>query len=391
MPRQGSKRGRALRLNVVLALAAALWSVAAAGARGAALRWGPAFSLPGSYGILSLSCPAADLCVAGTAADLVVSTDPAGGARAWVPSASAPSRPGFGSAIQGVDCPTVALCVAVSPGAVLTSTRPAAGAGAWRTAALQIPAGWYLAGVGCEPSGECVAFARSLRGPRGRAAPRGGVLAVSADPTGGAGAWRIERLRDVADYAWCLARECALATEDGDILTAARPAAGPRAWRSVHQIGAPGDALFIPALACQSARACIAPLGGELRRGELIGSLAATRPFSWRYTQGLGGAPFADPSSASCVPGLCAVAASVGSAVLGGHGEVLTATRPGARWSATRFAADETPVVSCASDSLCVAAGTEEAGGCRPGAPCVLSVPTGVIMVGSAPAARPAR
>ncbi len=377
-----AERPSSARLAAAVAFALALWLAAAGSASAAALRWSEPVTLPGSYGVFSLACPSSRLCVAGTAGDLLVSTDPAGGAAAWVPSAAAPQRVGYGAAIHGIACPTTGFCVAVSSNAVLASTSPAGGASAWHTAVLPIPRGWYLSGVACESASVCVAFALPAAGPRGRAAPRDGVLAVSSDPGGGARAWRVERLRDVADYAYCLARECALATEDGDILTARAPAAA-HAWRSVHEIGAPGEVMFIPALACEAERSCLAPLGGELRRGEIAGSLASTRPFSWSYTQGLGGAPFAAPSSGSCAPGLCAFAASVDSGGPAGYGEILTTPRLGARWSVLRYPAGGGAVVSCASAGFCVAGGIDrQVAPCRPGPPCVSPPPTGVIVVG---------
>ena len=373
-----------MRALVSIVAAVGAWLALAAGpAVGAPLHWSAPVTLPGSYGVFSLACPSSALCVAGTSGDLLVSTDPSGGASAWVPSAAPPQRPGFGAAVHGIACPTVSLCVAVSSNAVLTSTNPAGGAHAWRVATLPIPDGWYLDGVACQSVTACVAFALPARGSRGTAAPRGGVVVASSDPGGGAGAWRLARLRDVADYAYCLGQECALATEDGDILTARDPAGAAHAWHSVHEIGAPGRPAFIPALACASVSSCLAPIGGQLRRGEIAGALTSTRPFSWHYTQRFGGAPFAAPSAANCVPGLCAFAASVGSGRHGGYGEVLTTTRLGGRWSVTRYPASETPVVSCASASFCVAGGIDQQiAGCRPGPSCISPPPTGVVIVG---------
>lgn len=376
-----------MRGPVAIVAGLGLWLALAAGTAGAAasvpLRWSSPVTLPGSYGVFSLACPASTLCVAGTSGDLLVSTHPTGGAGAWVPSAAPPQRSGVGAAVQGIACPSVSLCVAVSSNAVLTSTDPAGGAGAWRIARLAIPRDWYLGGVACESATSCVAFARSSAARRITAAPRDGFVIASSDPGGGARAWRLERLRDVADYAYCLPQECALATEDGDILTARNPAGGAHAWHTAHEIGAPGRPAFIPALACASVTSCLAPIGGELRRGEITGSLASTRPFSWRYTQGLGGAPFAAPSGADCVAGLCAFAASVGSGRHGGYGEVLTTTRLGGSWSVTRYPASENAVVSCASASFCVAGGIDQQiAACRPSPSCSSAAPTGVVIAG---------
>lgn len=79
----------------------------------------------GPHTMNGVSCPSPALCVTGSAGGVAVSTNP--GAGAWQVVS-----PGTGLPIKSVSCPTASACAAVDNNAdVLVSTNPAAGAGAW--------------------------------------------------------------------------------------------------------------------------------------------------------------------------------------------------------------------------------------------------------------------
>ncbi|MGH2871092.1 MAG: hypothetical protein ACRDL5_01360 [Solirubrobacteraceae bacterium] len=369
-----------------IAALACIWSAVSAGsALAGGLHWSAPVRLANTYGVTAISCPSARLCVAGTADEgLLVSTEPAGGAGAWLPSAVPPSRPGFGG-VQGVACPSASFCVAVSSNAILSSTDPAGGASAWKVAVIPIPSDEYLDGVACASPSLCVAFAASTHLYSPGVAPHGGRVLGSTDPGGGASAWKAVVLHDVADSVYCLPSVCVLGTEDGDILTARHPTRGARAWQSVHEIGARGAPAYIPVVACASTHYCLAPIGGILRHGELLTrDLFDHKPFGWAYLQGFGGAASPAPLSGSCLSGgFCAFGATVGSGTHRGYGEILTSAGPRKRWATTRIAASETVAVSCASQSFCVAGGTNQPiPNCPPGPSCASPSPSGLVVIG---------
>lgn len=321
------------------------------------LRWSAPTKL--ANGVFGISCPSAQLCVAGTDTGVTASTNPGGGASAWAPSASPPSRRGFGAAVHGVACPSTSFCVAVGTGSILTSTNPAGGASTWRVTPVSVPSSDYLDGVACASRSLCVAFAASSRQPStGASAPRNGLVFSSTDPAGGASAWKRAVLHDVPDYAYCLPRVCVLATEDGDILTARHPARGASAWTTAHEFGAKGDVAFIPVIACASTRYCLAPIGGIAERGELsTRNLFDTKPFSWPFRQSFGGVRIPAPQSGWCVSdGFCAFSAQTGSGE-SFHAEIVSSAGPGRRWAVENVAAD-IDAISCPSQNFCVAAGT---------------------------------
>jgi hypothetical protein len=92
----------------------------------------------------SVSCPSSRLCVAAgldeghdpptssNRGDLLTSTDPTGGPRAWTLV-----RPHGSTDVAAVACPSTRLCFAASDNGLLSSTRPAEGPRAWRLHPLQ--------------------------------------------------------------------------------------------------------------------------------------------------------------------------------------------------------------------------------------------------------------
>ncbi|MGH2858338.1 MAG: hypothetical protein ACRDMJ_12760 [Solirubrobacteraceae bacterium] len=138
-------------------------------------------------------------------------------------------------------------------------------------------------------------------------------------------------------------------------------------------------------MACASTHYCLAPIGGTLRRGELLTrNLFDPRPYGWSYLQGFGGALGPAPLSGSCLSGgFCAFGATVRSGSPGGYGELLTSAGPRKPWAVTKIAASETVAVSCASKSFCVAGGTNQPiPNCPPSPSCPSPSPSGLVVIG---------
>jgi hypothetical protein len=131
-----------------------------------------------------ISCPSTSLCVAADdAGDVLTTTDPTEFPKAWKTThvderQSLDSGLGANAALEALSCPTSRLCVAVDDGGnVLTSTDPTGGARAWKTTKLGID--YPLEQVTCASASLCVAFGQT-----------GDVITLT-DPTGGAAAWTI--------------------------------------------------------------------------------------------------------------------------------------------------------------------------------------------------------
>jgi hypothetical protein len=204
-----------------------------------------AFSFAGGTSLDVLSCPSVSLCVGIGAGDVLVSTDPGGGAL-WTASLVDPYE------LVSLSCPSVSLCVAVdSKGNVLTSTQPSdPSSKAWKTTPVEqgpsfesVPAS--LGAVSCPTSRLCVAVDDA------------GNVFTSTDPTGSAGAWKKTRLG--IDYpldkvtcgsiSWCVAFG-----QTGDVITSTDPTGGAAAWTVT-----PVDPdTYLTALSCPTAWLCVA-------------------------------------------------------------------------------------------------------------------------------------
>jgi hypothetical protein len=149
--------------------------------------------------------------------------------------------------------------------------------------------GGHLGGVACASTALCVAYVEPNRNfGNAHRAPRGGTLFSSANPAGGAAAWKRASIRDVPSAIACVAPStCVLGTLDGDIMTSTHPLRGKRGWRTTHQGGAPNAEWPFYSLACASVRYCLAgepPLGGTMVRGglrEKAGARKGYLPSSW--------------------------------------------------------------------------------------------------------------
>lgn len=348
-------------LVAAVALLTAFFALRPAAA--AALSWSAPVDLQGNA-LRSVSCPSENLCVAGSAEGLLVSTDPSGGAGAWK-LAIAPPAPGNNApVVYGVSCPSTSFCVAAGGYAILTSSDPAGGPAAWKVTPVPVPNDRYLFGLSCASPSLCVAYESAPTGTLS-----GGRVLSSTDPAGGASAWQASTLREVPDSVDCVPSLCLLGSRRGDVLTSSHPTRGARAWRSVHIIGTPGLEDDVTSVACASTRYCLA---AALSCNGLCSILlrsshpTATASHSWREV-GFGFYPrnrFALLVGGSCLAsGFCTFVAPIFTLrpqTLGGEvvgGEALTTTGPGSRWTHGSVGGANS-AVSCASPRFCVAVGS---------------------------------
>lgn len=311
---------------------------------GGAGAWVTAAGVAGSFA--AVSCPSTELCVAVGGGDVATSTDPTGGAGAWtvttlVPSAS--QHPNQPNRLQAVSCPSARLCVATDEaGNVWTSTDPTAGASVWTKANVD-GSEKILSGVSCPTESMCVAVDRE-----------GGDVLTSTDPTGGAGAWTVTEVdKDTLFDVSCSSETLCVATDSGgNVLTSTDPTGGAGAWSPTHVSGG-----LIEHVSCASWGLCVALDGNEV-----ITSMEPTKGAqAWtsaaiETTNKYGGLESLE--SAACpAAGVCVLTDS-GSAV-------VTSTEPmggtGA-WTITdlEVGINSLQGVSCAPAGLCV--GVDSAG-----------------------------
>jgi hypothetical protein len=133
--------------------------------------------------LMAVSCATRSFCLGiDNDGNTVTSTDPAGGPSSWTLHAAGlptpPDDPNYDDPFSAfVSCPSVHLCVVVdSEGQVETSTNPTGGAGDWTHADLNDPVG--LTGISCKTASFCVAVDGA------------GNEFTSGNPTGGANAWK---------------------------------------------------------------------------------------------------------------------------------------------------------------------------------------------------------
>jgi len=129
-------------------------------ARGGASSWKRSH-IDGNVPLTGISCPTTSLCVAvDQNGNVITSVKPTGGASAWAKPVKidTATSPGGGSVgLTGIACPTTTLCVAVdgaTKGDVLVSTQPTGGAHAWTSTTI---ATGPLTSVACASSTLCVA------------------------------------------------------------------------------------------------------------------------------------------------------------------------------------------------------------------------------------------
>jgi hypothetical protein len=286
-------------------------------------------------GFTAVSCPSIELCVAvGQGGVIATSIDPAGGADAWaLANVVAPGDlEAQGGDLEAVSCASVSLCVATdNHGDVWTSTHPTGGASAWIK--TNVDGSHILSGVSCPTESLCVAVDYN-----------GGDVVTSTDPAGGVGAWTVtgidpgHMLFDVS----CSYESLCVATDDyGNALTSTDPTGGASAWSSAHVSGG-----LIEHVSCASWGFCVAMNGSE--------AITSTEPpggaGAWRST------PIETVNrsldAASCPAANLCVLVDSGS-------EVITATDPvggAGAWTIKLVEVGRSVLqgVSCPSLALCV-------------------------------------
>lgn len=131
-----------------------------------------AVQVDGGQRIVALSCPSESLCVGlDEAGNLLTSSNPAGGAKDWN---VVHTEIGADSSLT---CTSVSFCIAVANSSVLSSTDPDGGAGAWVLQKDVISKEIGFGGIACASPSLCVVTGSN------------GEVAESTDPTSGAGAW----------------------------------------------------------------------------------------------------------------------------------------------------------------------------------------------------------
>jgi hypothetical protein len=292
--------------------------------------------------LTGISCPTVSLCVAldgGVGVPAVfTSTDPGGKLQSWKKTAL-PGGNGDTS-LNAISCTASLLCVAVGDqGQIAVSTNPTGGPGAWKLATMSgAPS---LVAVACPSSSLCVA------------ADGSGDVVTSKNPTGGAPAWQTNRLDPSSVYGLealsCTAAGfCVAGDSEGRVFASADPAAGPAAWNVTPGV----DTSDFSGVACASASLCVAT---DVRGGVLVSSAPASTPAPWSRP--------AELSGTTALPGLSCPSVSFCVAV-DDIGKALTTTRPGSR-SAWHAAVIGAPVslssVSCPRSRFCVAVGADDA------------------------------
>jgi hypothetical protein len=129
--------------------------------------------------LTSISCPLSTLCVAGdNVGNAITSTSPSGGPSGWRSEHIDPRAVGSGYGIASVACTSASLCVAVdgAAGDILTSADPTGGPAGWTVTTTP----YALGGVWCPFGGLCVATDEGNSG---------NVMTMT--PTRGVGTWRL--------------------------------------------------------------------------------------------------------------------------------------------------------------------------------------------------------
>ncbi len=134
------------------------------------------------------------------------------------------------SALSYVSCTQANLCVAAAGagGGVVASANPLGGASAWK--ASRLPGAPNPEGLSCSPTGLCVEVARDPE-------QFSQVALVSSDPAGGAGTWSIEGMPNAPseglDGVACPSNQLCVAVGVATyVLASTAPSSGEHAWSS---------------------------------------------------------------------------------------------------------------------------------------------------------------
>jgi hypothetical protein len=295
----------------------------------------PAWSVAdvsGTRTLSSVSCPAADLCVATTSygGDVLTSTDPSGGPSQWTSAHVDANELGIFNG-NFVSCPSRSLCVmADDSGNIVSSTDPTGGSSAWTSVHVDSSTAAAFSAISCPSASLCVALDDS------------GNVATSNDPTGGASAWSLthigtaESIPPLAGVACPSASLCVVTDGTGNIATSTNPTGGSTAWSlTKRSSGHPA------AISCPSESLCVAVDGA----GNVVTSTNPTGDASaWQVTNVDGSnrmTSISCPSASRCI-------------ATDEHGNVLSSDDPTGGASAWTRAAVDVP--DCAAMSTpCIA------------------------------------
>lgn len=253
--------------------------------------WEPRLHIPGDgiHGaMLAVDCPSVALCVAVGESDWIASSaTPTVGAtwhvvepvRTAPPDSCACTGPErqASRAFRDVSCPSPGLCVAVTfDGEVFSSTNPTGGAESWHDADIDGTArDTHLMSVSCPTASLCVA----VSGDRYTA----GKVLSTADPTGGAAAWKVVQLDETLDFRGVSCGSpslCVAVARHGRLLVSTNPTGGPSSWRELGTPGGPGD---LQGVSCAATPFCVVGnAGGNL----LLSSAPNGTPSLWREENG---------------------------------------------------------------------------------------------------------
>ncbi len=294
----------------------------------------------------NISCPSSSLCVAaaspdsGSTGNLLVTTNPTGGATAW----TATSLP---NPLGAVTCASDSLCLAMDyNGAIWSTTNPTGGASAWSSTANGLTDPYespvVYDGLACGSTSMCLALT-------------GGAAASATNPTGGTGSWTDELIDDTDSLtaASCPSSSfCASVDSFGNVATSTNPGGGAGAWSATN---ISSDSLIGPlqldGISCASSSLCVAVRGPSYDEiytsSDPTGGSTAWSGPTQLSTSGA-------PDAVSCAP------TTTFCAVLDSSGQLFTSTNPtggASAWTATDLSglsAGSPRSISCPSSSLCV-------------------------------------
>ncbi|HUC04876.1 MAG TPA: DUF6531 domain-containing protein, partial [Acidimicrobiales bacterium] len=303
-------------------------STTPAGASGSPYTWASA-DADGADGFNGVSCPSVGLCVGVDRQDVVVSTDPTGGASAWTSTTVDTS-----TQINAVSCPSTTLCLAAdADGNVLSATNPTGSVAAWHyTDAVDYP----IASISCPSTTLCVAVDTN------------GDVLTATNPA--SGPWSVANIDALAalDAVSCASSAlCVAADNYGHVFTSTNPTGGASAWHSADVDGTEP----VRAVDCPSVALCVAGDGD----GHV---LSATNP-----TGGASAWSSADVDGTTALLALsCPSAALCWASDATGHALVSTQPSAGASaWSSTDVDGSASiSGLSCPSGDVC--AGVDNAG-----------------------------
>ncbi len=350
--RNGVRRLAALTAGGAALLACALLALpASASADNGPLNWGNAFQADGPAprpDLIAVSCPSSSLCVAiDSAGNIVTSGNPGGGPAAWSRVQGLTIIPNVNSVEASpldddLTCPSTQLCVTSEGGQLLVSTNPRGGAAAWQVVGgLESGNATFINAVSCPSAQLC--FATDVHPPDLSSLNSYTSLLVSTNPAGGPLAWSTAaRLPSSAEFTSGLAcvstKLCVTSGGNGSVVASTDPLGG--GWHGAGNVhGSMED------VSCPSVKLCV---GTDFTHALDISADPASGHWSsiGRY------ATYVTCPSTS----LCVGAGGPGTGVLYSTNPTGGPGAWGEAWQ-KNFGTLQYNSVSCASTSFCVAVG----------------------------------